>query len=59
MLRRTAEETGIEDYEFNVFGFLESFAVAAAPRFVERLLDQPEVGSATANRPDQPPGGEV
>jgi hypothetical protein len=51
VLRRVAEETGTTDYDFNVFGFLESFAVAAEPKFIERLLSQPEVESATPNRP--------
>ena len=55
VLRRVAEETGTTDYDFNVFGFLESFAVAAEPRFIERLLGQPEVESATANRPEPEP----
>lgn len=55
VLRRVAEETGTTDYDFNVFGFLESFAVVAEPRFIERLLGQPEVESATANRPDPEP----
>jgi hypothetical protein len=53
VLRRVAEETGIEGYEFNVFGFLESFAVAAEPKFLERLLSQPEIEAATANRPSE------
>lgn len=51
VLGRIAAETGSEDYEFNVFGFLESFAVAAEPSFLERLLSQPEIESATTNRP--------
>jgi hypothetical protein len=51
VLDRVAEETGIANYESNVFGFLGSFAVAAAPKFLERLIAQPEVESATANRP--------
>jgi hypothetical protein len=52
MLRRVAEDTGTTDYDFNVFGFLESFAVTAEPKFIVRLLSQPEVESATPNRPD-------
>ena len=58
LLRRAAEETGVEDYEYNVFGFLESFAVAAQPKFIERLLSEPEVGSAMPNRPGSDPSGE-
>src|SRR5688500_10850374 len=46
VLQRVAEETGTTDYAFNVFGFLESFAVVAEPRVIERLLGQPEVESA-------------
>lgn len=55
VLRRVAEETGTADYDFNVFGFLESFAIAAEPKFIERLLSQPEVESATASRQDPEP----
>ena len=56
LLRRVAAESGVADYEFNVFGFLDSFALAAERRFIERLLVQPEVASASANRPSDPSG---
>jgi hypothetical protein len=34
----------------NVFENLGYFVLAAPPDFVERVLDQPEVASASANR---------
>jgi len=51
LLRRVDEACGGAEYEFNVFGFLDSFAIAAERRFIDRLLEQPEIASATANRP--------
>ncbi len=35
---------------FNVFPNLGYFVLVAAPVFVERVVDQPEVASASANR---------
>ena len=55
LLGRVDEACGGAEYEFNVFGFLDSFAIAAERRFILRLLEQPEIASATANRP--PPNG--
>jgi hypothetical protein len=36
----------------NVFRNMGSFLVAAEPEFVRELIDQPEVASVVANRPD-------
>jgi hypothetical protein len=52
VITRVAEELGVteEHYDFNVFPNLGYFVLAAPPVFVERVLDQPEVASASANR---------
>lgn len=52
VVTRVAEELGVseEDYDFNVFPNLGYFVLSASPVFVERVLDQPEVASASANR---------
>lgn len=50
LLREVAEETDGADYEFNVFGYLGSFAIAAFPALIEDLLQRPEVESARSNR---------
>jgi len=52
VITRVAEELGVteEDYDFNVFPNLGYFVLVAPPVFVERVLDQPEVASASANR---------
>jgi hypothetical protein len=52
VLARVAEEVGAtaEDYEFNVFPNLGYFVLSASAGFVARMLDQPEVASASANR---------
>lgn len=52
LVTRVAEELGAapEDYDFNVFPNLGYFVLSASPGFVERVLDQPEVASASANR---------
>jgi hypothetical protein len=49
---RVAEELGVghEAYDFNVFPNLGYFVLSAPPFFVERVADQPEVASASANR---------
>jgi hypothetical protein len=49
---RVAEELGAaaDQYDFNVFPNLGYFVLSAPPGFVERVLDQPEVASASANR---------
>ncbi len=52
LLARVADEVGVRasDYEFNVFPNLGYFVLSAPPVFVERVLRQPEVVSASANR---------
>jgi hypothetical protein len=49
---RVAGELGVpaDAYDFNVFPNLGYFVLSASPGFVERVLDQPEVASASANR---------
>jgi hypothetical protein len=52
LVTRVAEELGVtaEAYDFNVFPNLGYFVLSAPSGFVERVLDQPEVVSASANR---------
>ena len=52
VVARVAEELGVaaDAYDFNVFPNLGYFVLSASPGFVERVLDQPEVASASANR---------
>lgn len=52
LLARVAEEVGVaaSDYDFNVFPNLGYLVLSAPPSFVERVLNQPEVASASANR---------
>jgi len=52
VITRVAEELGVtaEQYDFNVFPNLGYFVLVAPPVFVERVADQPEVASASANR---------
>jgi hypothetical protein len=52
LVTRVAEELGAEKdaYDYNVFPNLGYFVLSASAGFVERMLDQPEVASASANR---------
>jgi hypothetical protein len=52
LLARVAEEVGAaaSDYDFNVFPNLGYCVLSASADFVERVLHQPEVASASANR---------
>ncbi len=52
LLTRVAEEIGAAagDYDFNVFPNLGYCVLSAPAGFVERVLHQPEVASASANR---------
>jgi hypothetical protein len=50
LLARVKEQTGAEARDYNVFRNLGSFVVVAPARFIEGLLEQPEVESAMANR---------
>jgi hypothetical protein len=49
LLERVRQQTGREPGRVTVFRNLGSFAVAAPADFVRRLLEQPEVVTATAN----------
>ena len=52
LLARVAEEVGAAaaDYDFNVFPNLGYLVLSAPAGFVERVLHQPEIASASANR---------
>jgi len=52
VVSRVAEELGAtqDEYDFNVFPNLGYFVLVAPPVFVERVVDQPEIASASANR---------
>jgi hypothetical protein len=52
LVTRVAGEMGVAaaEVDFNVFPNLGFFVLSAAPDFVERMLVQPEVASASANR---------
>jgi len=52
LLARVAEELGAaaSDYDFNVFPNLGYLVLSAPAGFVERVLHQPEIASASANR---------
>ena len=52
LLARVADELGAapSDYDFNVFPNLGYLVLSAPAGFVERVLRQPEVASASANR---------
>ena len=52
VVSRVAEQLGAAqaDYDFNVFPNLGYFVLVAPPVFVERVVEQPEVASASANR---------
>jgi hypothetical protein len=50
LIERLEAETGESPEEYNIFKNLGSFAVAASPRFMRRVLDQSEIASGLANR---------
>jgi hypothetical protein len=52
VISRVVEELGVmeEHYDFNVFPNFGYFVLVASFVFVERVLDQPEVAFASANR---------
>lgn len=52
LVTRVAEELGTQagEYDFNVFPNLGYFVLSAPSPFVLRVLDQPEIASASANR---------
>jgi hypothetical protein len=49
LIQRLEVETGESPSDYNIFKNLGSFAVAASPRFMRRMLDQSEIASALAN----------
>jgi hypothetical protein len=52
VVSRVADELGVDvkGYDVNVFPNLGYFVLSAPSRFVERVLAQPEIASASANR---------
>ena len=50
VLERVQEQVGDSAAQTNVFVRLGSFAVSARPAFLRKLLAQPEIASAMANR---------
>ncbi len=50
VLERVKDEVGVDAEKINIFPNFGSFVVAAPARFVRRLIEQPEIASATANR---------
>jgi hypothetical protein len=50
LIKRLEVETGESPEDYNIFKNLGTFAVAASPRFVRRIMDQSEIASALANR---------
>jgi len=48
-MRRVEEQTGEQPGEYTVFDNLGAFALTAPAEFVDRLLVQPEIATATAN----------
>ncbi|MDP9222517.1 MAG: hypothetical protein M3P18_01420 [Actinomycetota bacterium] len=57
LIDKVQTETGSEIHDQNVFRHMGSFVVAAKPEIIRRLLEQPEVESAVANR--QPGGADL
>jgi hypothetical protein len=53
LVERAQEESGTEIEDINVFRHLASFVARAEPRLIRRLVEAPEIASATANnQPD-------
>src|SRR5882724_6164717 len=50
VLDRVKKEVGKGEARYNVFRNLGSFAVSAEPEFLRKLISQPEVAAAVANR---------
>ncbi len=55
VLNRVADKIGADAHEVNIFRNLGAFVVSAPAPFINALLTQPEIASATANR--QPESG--
>jgi hypothetical protein len=58
VLERVKKRVGGDEPKHNVFRNLGSFAIAAGPRFMRELLEQPEIASAMANRQPEDPSYE-
>ena len=50
LLTRVKSEVGESVSRYNVFRNLGAFVVSAPPPFIRKLISQPEVAAATANR---------
>ncbi len=50
LVRRAEREAGAQVRDVNVFKYMGSFVVAGEPSLLRRLLDQPEIEVALANR---------
>lgn len=57
LMARVQRSAGQQENEVNVFRNLGSFAVSARPAFLKKLIAQPEVAAAVANR--QPGSGSI
>jgi hypothetical protein len=51
LIGRAKRETQLAPLRLNIFRFMGSFAVEAAPEVIRYILKQPEIKSAAANRP--------
>ena len=49
LLRRVEQQTGEQPSSYTIFENLGAFALAAPPGFIDRLIVQPEIATATAN----------
>jgi hypothetical protein len=49
LLRRVEEQTGEQPSAYTIFDNLGAFALAAPARFIDRLIVQPEIATATAS----------
>ena len=50
ILRRAEEESGAKPEDINIFQNIGSFSVSAAPSFIRKLIDDPGVAAAVANK---------
>jgi hypothetical protein len=50
LIDRVKEEVGYDACKVNILPYLSSFIIEAPVMFVRRLLEQPEIASAMANR---------
>jgi len=50
LVERVSSRSGTQPRAVNVFRFLGSFSIAADPKFLSDLLNEPEVKAAVSNR---------